>query len=66
MSREGAGFVSTVGAESPTGQAEAVAGDECERAWEASWGGVGVGCRGPAPADPGYSKERRPRRLFIC
>ena len=22
-------------------------------------------CRGPAPADPGYSKERRPRRLFI-
>ena len=23
-------------------------------------------CRGPAPADPGYSKERRPRRLFIC
>ena len=26
----------------------------------------GMGCRGPAPADPGYSKERRPRRLFIC
>ena len=25
-----------------------------------------VFCRGPAPADPGYSKERRPRRLFIC
>ena len=23
-------------------------------------------CWGPAPADPGYSKERRPRRLFIC
>ena len=23
-------------------------------------------CRGPAPADAGYSKERRPRRLFIC
>ena len=23
-------------------------------------------CRGPALADPGYSKERRPRRLFIC
>ena len=23
-------------------------------------------CRGPAPADPGYSKERRRRRLFIC
>ena len=23
-------------------------------------------CRGPAPADPGYSKERRPRRLFKC
>ena len=22
-------------------------------------------CRGPAPADPGYSKERLPRRLFI-
>ena len=25
-----------------------------------------IGCWGPAPADPGYSKERRPRRLFIC
>ena len=23
-------------------------------------------CRGQAPADPGYSKERWPRRLFIC
>ena len=23
-------------------------------------------CRGPAPADPGYSKERRPRWLFKC
>ena len=23
-------------------------------------------CRGPAPTDPGYSKERWPRRLFIC
>ena len=23
-------------------------------------------CQGPAPADPGYSKERWPRRLFIC
>ena len=46
MSREGAVFMSTVGAESPMGQAEAVAGDECERAWEASWGGVGVGDMG--------------------
>ena len=46
MSREGAVFVSTVGAESPTEQAEAVAGDECESAWEASWGGVGVGDMG--------------------
>ena len=25
-----------------------------------------ITCRGPAPADPGYSKERWPRRLFIC
>jgi len=25
-----------------------------------------VKCRGPVPADPGYSKERRPRWLFIC
>ena len=25
-----------------------------------------MACWGPAPADPGYSKERRPRRLFIC
>ena len=24
-----------------------------------------VGCRGPAPADPGYSKERRRRRRTV-
>ena len=33
----------------------------------ASWGTCSVAtCRGPAPTDPGYSKERWPRRLFIC
>ena len=33
----------------------------------ASWGPCSVAtCRGPAPTDPGYSKERWPRRLFIC
>ena len=33
----------------------------------ASWGPCsGATCRGPAPADPVYSKERWPRRLFIC
>ena len=33
----------------------------------ASWGPCsGATCRGPAPTDPGYSKERWPRRLFIC
>ena len=32
-----------------------------------SWGPCSVAtCRGPAPTDPGYSKERWPRRLFIC
>ena len=25
-----------------------------------------VSCRGPAPADPGYSKERRLGDLFKC
>ena len=33
----------------------------------ASWGPCSIAtCRGPAPTDPGYSKERWPRRLFIC
>ena len=40
-------------------------GVEGYRGWDGwhHWlNGHGFGCRGPAPADPGYSKERRHRR----